>query len=365
MPANIPSIFDMITVDAIGAYWETIESNRLPFLGEALFGTMKKAGLSLEWIKGKDDLPVALQPAAFDAKPLLRDRRGLGTERTKMPFFRESMRLGEEDRQQLLEFGASNANSPIAKSIVSRLYDDTASLITGAQQIPEIMRIKLLTDAAFTIATPSDSGQNVSYAYNYDPDGSWAASNTTTLTTGDRWSEYATSDPIKDIITLKRAAGRAGKQLTRMIIGYDTWLDLLSNKKITLALQPLYPASGVNLTDGAYKQYIEAMTGISITIYDKSYKDQEKTEQFFYPTRGNATLLTRGIVGDTYYGTTPEEADLLSGNTDAQVNIVYTGIASCLKKESLPVNIITWASEIVLPSYEGMDNVFNIKYVAD
>ena len=47
-------------------------------------------------------LPIALQPSAFDAKPLLRDRGGVSLESTKMPFFREAMRMGEEDRQNLL-----------------------------------------------------------------------------------------------------------------------------------------------------------------------------------------------------------------------------------------------------------------------
>ena len=102
------SIFDMITAQALASYYETLESNRIPFLGEGLFPADKKMGLKLEWIKGYDNLPVALQPSAFDAKPLLRDRGGVSMESTRMPFFREAMRLGEEDRQQLLMFMEAN-----------------------------------------------------------------------------------------------------------------------------------------------------------------------------------------------------------------------------------------------------------------
>ena len=105
------SIFDMITSQALASYYETIESNRIPFLGEALFPSDKKMGLKLEWIKGYDNLPVALMPSAFDTKPTLRDRGGVSTESTKMPFFREAMRLGEEDRQQLLMFMEANNNA--------------------------------------------------------------------------------------------------------------------------------------------------------------------------------------------------------------------------------------------------------------
>ena len=98
------SLFEMVTAKAIAAYYEGIASNRVPYMGEGLFPAKKKAGLKLEWIKGADNLPIALQPSAFDAKPLLRDRGGVSLESTKMPFFREAMRMGEEDRQNLLMF---------------------------------------------------------------------------------------------------------------------------------------------------------------------------------------------------------------------------------------------------------------------
>ena len=70
-----------------------------------------------------------------------------------------------------------------------------------------------------------------------------------------------------------------------------------------------------------------------------------------------------GTLGNTWYGTTPEEADLMAGNKDADVEIVNTGVAILNKKESLPVNIITSVSQIVLPSFERMGDVFVLKVV--
>ena len=52
----------------------------------------------------------------------------------------------------------------------------------------------------------------------------------------------------------------------------------------------------------------------------------------------------------------------MSGNTLADVRIVNTGVAVSTEKIALPVNIINWVSEIVLPSFENMDRVFNITY---
>lgn len=356
------SIFDFISSSALASYYETIESNRIPFLGEGLFPVDKKMGLKLEWIKGYESLPIALMPSAFDTKPTLRDRGGVSSESTKMPFFREAMRLGEEDRQQLLMFLEAN-NNAYARQLITRIYDDTKSLIDGAMIIPEIMRMKLLTDGAFTIASPSDSGIFASYAYNYDPAGTWAAANTTVLTSTDVWSDHANADPVGDILAIKRTASRKGITLTRAIIGYDTWLDLVSCAKVKLAINPVAAtAANVVLTDDQIRTYLENMTKTKIQIYDKMYKSQDKTDQYFYPTSGQMTLLPDGGLGKTWYGTTPEEADLMSGNTLAQVAIVNTGVAVSTEKIALPVNIINWVSEIVLPSFENMEKVFNIKY---
>lgn len=356
------SIFDMVTPQALVAYYEEIASNRIPFLGEGLFPADKKMGLRLEWIKGYDSLPVALMPSAFDTKPTLRDRRGIAQESTKMPFFREAMRLGEEDRQQLLMFIEAN-NNAFARQLINRIFDDTKQLVDGAVLIPEIMRMKLLTAGAFTISSPAESGINVAYQYNYDPNGTWASENTTTLLSTNVWSDYDDSNPISDILAVKRTAARRGITLSRAIIGYDTWLDLVQNEKLKLAINPLASsADNVILTDAQVKTYIESMCQLRIEVYDKMYADQDGVSQYFYPARGQMTLLPAGTLGKTWYGTTPEEADLMAGNTLAQVSVVNTGIAVSTQKEAMPVNLITWVSEIVLPSFENMNMVFNIKY---
>jgi hypothetical protein len=358
------TLFEMVTARALASYYETLATNRVPLLGEALFPSDKKMGLKLEWIKGYDNLPVALQPSAFDAKPLLRDRGGVSTESTRMPFFREAMRLGEEDRQNILMFMEAN-NTAYARQILTRIFDDTSNLIESAMINPEIMRMGLITTGSFVIGSAGESGQNVNYSYNYDPASSWDGRNNTTLLLTDRWSAHSTSNPIKDILDTKRAAALRGISLTRMIIGYTTWTDILQNDKIKLGMNPLAAAAAnVIVTDAQVKTYVESITGLRIQVYDKMYTDLDKQEQYFYPTRGCASLLPDATLGKTWYGTTPEEADLMSGNTLADVKIVNSGVAVSTEKIALPVNIINWVSEIVLPSFENMDRVFNIKYTA-
>lgn len=361
-------IFDMITLGAMSMYIEALQSNREPLLGEALFPAKKKMGLNLEWVKGYDNLPVMLQPSAFDAKPLLRDRRGIEKESTKMPFFREAARFGEEDRQQLLAFADATRGMPYAQDLIKRLYDDTAGLVEGAMLVPEVMRMGILVDGTFTISSPDDSGQFVNYSYNYDPKNTWKNKNTVNLAGTDVWSDHANSTPVQDMIALKRAARQRGMNITRAILGYDTWLDLISNEKVKPDItSPL--TRDIILTDEDYMRYYEKKTGIRFVVYDKQYcppgtsmDDTTANAEFFYPQRGNITFLGDKIPGFTWYGTTPEEADLMGGNTDAEVRIINTGVSVSMKKESLPVNVINWVAQICLPSFENMNTVWNIKY---
>ena len=350
------TIFDLVQAPIIGAYWEELASNRIPYLGTSLFPSKKMVGLKLDWIKGKDKLPVVLMPSAFDASPTLRDRGGIETAGMKMPFFREAMRIGEEDRQQLLQLGA--ANNPYMNAVIEKLFDDASALIDGAELVPEVMRMELLQTGKISIQSPNESGVAVNYNYDYDREGKWAASNFVTLSGADLWTATDTANPIKDLLAIKRAAAAKGVVLSRAIVGAEVWAQMLMNAAIAKAMYPLENDTAV--ADGDLAQYISRKTGLTFVVYEKQYTTLDGTSTPFMKD-DRVVLLPSTPLGSTYFGTTPEEADLMAGATDAQVSIVGGGIAVLTKKESLPVNIITSVSEIVLPSYESMDSVYVLK----
>ena len=359
--------FSMMVPKAIAAYYEKVRTNDIPMLGPALFPSKSKQGLRLEYIKGYDSVPALLTPSAFDTKPPLRVGGQIETEGTKMPFFRESIHFTEEDRQLLLMFQDANRGSAYAAEIIRRFFDNAKDLIDGANFVPEVMRMGLLTAGKFSLATTdTNKSQTVNYDYNYDPKGTWASKNVTTLTTNSTWNNTTTADPIRDIIKVKEAAAARGITLTRMIVGPKTMSYLVANEKILKNMfyikSNLIGALPTDVTSDAVRTYILSATGVSVTVYDKQYVDYEGSSKFFYPEEKFATLLPAGTLGNTWYGTTPEQADLMSGNVDCDVTILGSGLALCQKKESLPVNVITWVSEIVLPSFENMNRVFNIKW---
>lgn len=364
------SIYDLVSASAIVGYVdETIYSNELPMLGEALFPRKKKLGLDLSWFKGYNLVPVSLMPSAFDAKPTIRDRIGLSRIETEMPFFREAMRLGEKDRQEILKFQGAN-NIPYLQQELDKILDDRAQLVAGADVVPERMRMSLLVEGRIHIQAPDESGITANYDYNYDPTGEWADKNTFDLTGdavpgfGPTWGDTENSKPVLDLLFLKRRAQTTkGTRITRGIMTSATWTLLLASKQIQNDLNPENP--NAIITDADLESYLFRKIGIRFTLNDKIYKTEEplRQDRQYYPN-GYITLLPEGTLGNTYYGTTPEEADLMAGNVDADVAITGVGIAVLTKKESLPVNIITSVSQIVLPSFERMDSVYTIK-VAD
>lgn len=344
------TIFDLINARNIATYYTENGSNKIPYLGETLFPARKQLGLDLSWIKGFNGLPVQLKPSEFDAKATLRDRVSMNKIDTEMPFFREAMRVGEKERQELLRL-MSSTNSDYLMPVINRIYDDATNLVNGARVISERMIMQLLSTGKIKI-----TANRLDYDYDYQlPTG-----HTETLTGTAQWSD-PDSNPIDDIRTWQdQVEDDTGVRPSRAICTRKTWNYLLQNKTIRLDMNP---AGGQNiiLTDSMLQQYLAGKLGISVAVYNKKFAvEVGGAAQLFYPD-DYFTLIPDGNLGNLYYGTTPEEADLLSGGTSAEVQIVNTGVAITTVKEPQPVNVETIVSQICLPSFETIDTIFVAK----
>lgn len=346
----MPTIFDLINAKEIATYYEENASNQIPYLGETLFPARKQLGLDLSWIKGFNGLPVSLKPSEFDAKATLRDRIGMDKIETEMPFFREGMRVGEKERQELLKL-MSSSNAQYYMPVINRIYDDATNLVNGARVISERMKMQLLSTGKISIAA-----NRLDYDYDYR----MPNAHQETLTGTAQWSD-PDSNPIDDIRTWQnQVEDDTGVRPTRAICTRKTWNYLISNKTIRLDMNP---AGGQNiiLTDSMLQQYLATKLGLSVAVYNKKFAlEVGGAAQLFYPD-DYFTLLPDGTLGNLYYGTTPEEADLMSGGTSAEVQIVNTGVAITTIKEPHPVNVETIVSQICLPSFETIDTIFIAK----
>lgn len=351
------NLAEFFTPKAIAAYWEDVAPAYTDFMGKILFPSQKKAGLDLSWLKGSKGAPVSLMPTAFDVPSTFRDRIGFEKLETEMPFFKEGFKIKEKDRQELLR--VQDSDDPYAKAIIARVFDDAAELLAGAEVVPERMIFQLLFPENGNVGI-SIRANGVDYTYNYDTDGSWKTSNYTALTGGDLWTAPATADPFKTFQTVKdKVSGRTGTPLTTAIMSTKTFnlmgaTDAVKNRWLTTTGRSMG-----YLTNAEISETFRGTSDLNIAVYDKSFKDESRIARKFVPD-GYVALIPDGALGTTWRGTTPEEADLVSG-ANVDVTVLDNGIAIKRIVDTDPVNVNTIASEIVLPSYEHMDEVALIK----
>lgn len=293
----MPNIFEIITAKEIGVYYTKNPSNQVPYLGAALFPPKKQLGLDISWIKGSNGLPVALMPSAYDAKATLRDRIGFSKVETEMPFFREAMRIGEKERQELNKAAAA-ANSAYVMPILRKIYDDVNNLVRGAEVNKERMRMQLLSTGNISITANR---------LNYDYDFKFKADNMETLLGTSMWSDAENATPIQDIMRWQQTIEDAtGDRPSRAICTLKTWNYLMANKSIRLDMNPI-GGNNVIMTDNMLKQYLKNKLSLSIAVYNKKYALQDGSTHQFFPD-DVFTLIPTGTLGNTYFGTTPEES---------------------------------------------------------
>lgn len=337
------SIFDLVTSQELAAYWEVLAQNEAPYMLEELFPNDKKRGLDLKWIKGSKGLPAVLKTSAFDVQAIARPRIGFEKVSAEMPFFKESKFIDEELRQELnmvLETG----NQAYIDSVMNHVFDDDVELIRAARATRERMRAQLLTAGSIAMTA---NGQTFLYDYGL-PSG-----HKSEVTTS--WSN-ASSDPIEDMrAAAEKILDDTGEVVTRAIMNSKTLGYLRNNDKIKKSIYVLTGGVG-SITNQKVMDLIADELDITIGVYDKKYKDEAGKTQKFIPD-DVVTLIPDGALGTTWFGTTPEESDLMSSGV-ANVSLVDTGVAVTTIKHADPVNVETKVSMICLPSFEMADAIY-------
>ena len=339
------TIFDYFTSKALAAYYNTklADANTQPYLGDELFPARKKMGLNLKFIKGAKGLPTTLSLSAFDVKSTKKDRIGFQSVQTKMPFFKNDMLIDEELRQELL-IAIEAGNADYIDTILRNIFDDTITLLDAAGVARERMRMQLLSSGAISMA---NNGQAYTYDYGLgldqkvSPQTAWNANG---------------ADPLSDIIAWQDVIENKGyARPARAITSRTVLRTLMKNAGIKEAVYVMSQGK-VTLTEANVKDYFREHAGIEIAVYDKKYMNESGVATRYIP-EDLFILIPDGDLGNTWFGTTPEEADLRSGATDAEVSIVDTGVAVTTTKTTDPVSVDTKVSQVVLPSFEAADQI--------
>jgi hypothetical protein len=353
---------EIFTAKAIADNYTEVASNAIPYLGTGFFPAQKKAGLDLKWIKGHKGLPVSLMPSNFDAKSTFRDRVGISMTETQMAFFRESMLVKEADEQEIMR--VQDANDPYATAVLEHIFDDARTLVDGANVVPERMIMQLLSPVGGNMGIEVAAG-GVNYKYNYDPAGDWKTNHYMKLAEAeDKWTAADTCDPVADIeAALDAQEAISGNRPEILLMSKATFKLMKNSKKVQSGVLAQNTTANINYTSARVQAYVEEELNVKIVVYAKKYKNEVGAEANFYPDN-IIMMLPNGALGKTWYGTTPEERKL-AGKPGANVSIVNTGVAVAVTVTDDPVNTKTTVSEIVLPSFERMDECYALEVAGE
>ena len=356
---------EAFTARALGVVWNNYQQSLgiAPYLGRSFFGTDKKSGLDLKFIKGRKGLPVALKASNFDAKAPLRDAIGFKEIQNQMPFFREGYMVTEKDEQDYATYLEAN-NSAYAQQVLKEIMKNPLDLVLGADVVPERMIWQLMapSDGVPRITIKVDGGSTYDVDYTSDDGAAYKAKNYLALEDESKWSNPATATPIQDCVDAQELhRTNHGEVLTTFVMNQKTWKQFVNaedTKKQVLGITAYN--GGISIKEKDVKAFMLDNYGITILVYNKLYVNEDGESKTFIPD-GVVTGIAGNvnILGTVWYGTTPEER---SGNlANGTLSIVNTGVSIYTYTTEHPVNTHCVVSEIVLPSYENMDSVFVMK----
>ena len=111
------------------------------------------------------------------------------------------------------------------------------------------------------------------------------------------------------------------------------------------------------VTENDIKKYLQQKFGLTVAVVNGTFVN-ESGETVSYYEDNKVTLIPKGTLGKTVYGTTPEEADSVFSSGKLDTQIVNTGVAITTMTKEDPVNVETKVSQLGMPSFEKADECF-------
>lgn len=320
-------------------------------IDKTLFPDKKVRGTKLEKAKGAKKKAVALRMSTFDAATKMRALSAeLTVESTEIPFFKEGMGIDETTRRDLMNaIGANNEN--LVKAIIGQVFEEYGNLVTGADIIAKKMRSSIIQNGLLNF-TSKDGDVIVDYSV--------PANHKETLTSTDKWNNAA-ADIVGDIKKFQKAiTDDQYAKPTIMLLTEKTFDDtFLVNTVIMNHIKNSNLNTSLILSQANYLQFAKEVLNLTVIfLEDATYLPYEGAKPVPYYTDGKITLMSGTTLGNTVYGTTPEEFDKQSGSSKLDTSLVGTGIAVTTMVKEDPVTVDTKVSEMVIPSFDRADEVF-------
>ncbi|GAA0735676.1 major capsid protein [Clostridium oceanicum] len=345
----MPNLKDYINSKNIALYIKELPTEQT--IDKALFPDKKVSGTKLEMAKGAKKKPVALRMSTFDAATKMRALSAdLTVKSTEIPFFKEGMGIDETTRRDLQNaIGANNEN--FVNSLLGQVFENYSNLVDGANIISKKMRSSVIQNGLLNF-TSKDGDIVVDYGV--------PSNHREVLTGGDKWTN-PDADIIGDVRAIQKVIthDQYGKPKTLLLTENTFDSTFLVNKAITNHIKNSNLNTSLILSQANYIQFVKEVLQLTVVfLEDATYIPSEGADPVPYYADGKVTLMSGTTLGNTVYGTTPEEFDKQSGSSKLDTYIVDKGIAVTTMIKEDPVSVDTKVSVMPIVSFDRADEVF-------
>lgn len=306
-------------------------------LGDTLFPARKIQDIKFDMITGANGLPVSASIHAFDTETELASREVLQKGAAELALIKRKISIGE---REIIAINNPRMDSE-QKALVMELFKDGDKMVESVQTRIEAMRMELLSSGEINI-----NENNVAVKLDYKV----PSSNKKRF----NWSDPKTANPLEDIKTLADAVEDAsGTKPTRILTSSKVLNKILACESVKKAI------FGVNFDKIATRKdlnsLLESMELPQVAVYNAKYKVQNANGKYttkrYFP-ENILSMFAENALGETIYGLTAEEIELLGSNKMEEAKMVgniFVGV----EKEGDPVRRYTKAVATALPTLEN------------
>lgn len=340
---------EYINSQAIALYMKDLPNE--DSMDKALFPDKKVTGTKLEQAKGAKQKAIALRQSTFDVAAKVRALNAKVTVKsTEIPFFKEAIGIDETTRREIIN--AMNANNQnLVDAVLDQVYEGQANLIRGAEIVSKKMRASVIQNGKLCF-TSKDGDIVVDYGV--------PANHREILTADAKWTN-TTADIIGDIKKFQKSVTSDHYAKPTIMLLTESTFDktFLINDVITKHIRNSNLNTSLILSQANYLQFAKEVLGLTVIFLEETtYVPGEGEDSVPYYEDGKITFMSGTILGNTVYGTTPEEYDKQSGSGKLDTTMVGTGVAVTTMVKEDPVTVDTKVSVMPIVSFDRADEVF-------
>lgn len=283
------------------------KDRQLPaMVGEGLFPSQKIDSLEIEMIKGATNLPVSASVHAFDTESEIGSREGGSKSIQDLALIKRKERIDEKTIIAL--------NNPRSKAEEKRILGDLFTTVDRLQQSVlvrvEAMRLEALSTGKLNI---NENGVKAVIDYGMPSVNKVAKT----------WGS-GTPDILEDLFTMiSSISSNSGFKPTRILTSTKNLNIMLKDDSIRSGVFGVNSAKLLTVTD--LNQFLAAQALPQIAVYDAQYRVQGKDGKYLakrYLAENALVVLPDGKMGDTFFGPTAEEVELM---TKGDIDITMIG----------------------------------------